>query len=76
MPKTYKIFGMELSPYSVKVRSYFRYKRVDFEWIIRNFENLKEYKRYAKIPIVPLVVTPDNKTLQDSTPLMEKLEGS
>ncbi|MBG07356.1 MAG: enoyl-CoA hydratase [Halobacteriovoraceae bacterium] len=71
----YKIFGVELSPYSVKVRSYFRYKGIHHKWIVRSFENQKEYNLYAKIPIVPLVVTPDNKSLQDSTPLMEKLES-
>jgi len=71
----YRIYGVELSPYSVKVRSYFRYKGINHKWIVRNFENQKEYKRYAKIPIVPLVVTPNDKSLQDSTPLMEKLEG-
>ena len=27
----YRIFGIELSPYSVKVRSYFRYKRIPHE---------------------------------------------
>tara|TARA_Y100001954_G_scaffold49593_1_gene52356 strand:+ start:2649 stop:3677 length:1029 start_codon:yes stop_codon:yes gene_type:complete len=71
----YKIFGVELSPYSVKVRSYFRYKGINHKWIVRSFENQKEYKRYARIPIVPLVVTPDDKPLQDSTPLMETLEN-
>jgi len=28
-----RIFGAELSPYSVKVRSYFRYKRIPHEWV-------------------------------------------
>lgn len=70
----YKVFGVELSPYSVKVRSYFRYKELDHVWIVRNFERRSEFNKYAKIPIVPLVVTPDNTALQDSTPLMEKLE--
>jgi hypothetical protein len=26
MPGSYRIYGAEMSPYSVKVRSYFRYK--------------------------------------------------
>ena len=34
MSSTYRIFGNELSPYSVKVRSYFRYKRIPHEWIV------------------------------------------
>ena len=32
---TYRIFGSELSPYSVKVRSYFRLKGLPHEWIAR-----------------------------------------
>ena len=36
MADRYRIFGAELSPYSVKVRSYFRYKGIPHQWIIRN----------------------------------------
>ena len=32
----HRIFGSELSPYSVKVRSFFRYKNVAHEWILRS----------------------------------------
>ena len=33
---TYRIFGSELSPYSVKVRSYFRYRGIPHQWVLRN----------------------------------------
>ena len=36
MPDTYRVFGSEFSPYSVKVRSYFRYKRIPHEWLVRS----------------------------------------
>ena len=36
MADVYRIFGAEISPYSVKVRSYFRYKGIPHEWIARN----------------------------------------
>ena len=32
----HRIFGIELSPYSVKVRSYFRYKGIPHEWVVRS----------------------------------------
>ena len=35
----YRIFGSELSPYSVKVRSYFRYKGLPHEWLLRSPAN-------------------------------------
>ena len=34
-----------------------------------------EYQKYAKIPIVPLVVTPGDEGLQDSTPILDRLEA-
>ena len=36
MSNRHRIFGIEMSPYSVKVRSYFRYKALPHEWIVRN----------------------------------------
>ncbi len=75
MTDRYRIFGAEMSPYSVKVRSYFRYKGIPHRWIVRNSETQADYQKYAKIPIIPLVVTPDDQGLQDSTPILERLEA-
>jgi glutathione S-transferase len=72
--RLYRIYGAEMSPYSVKVRSYFRYKGIPHRWIVRNAETEAEYKKHAKIPIVPLVLTPDGAALQDSTPIIEHIE--
>ena len=71
----YRIFGSELSPYSVKVRSYFRYKGLPHEWIPRSPAVQAEFQKYAKLPLVPLVVTPDGEGLQDSTPIIERFEA-
>lgn len=72
--RIYRLFGAEISPYSVKVRSYCRYKGIPHEWIIRSAASQAEYEKYAKIPIIPLIVTPEDKGLQDSTPIIEHLE--
>ena len=61
MSDVYRIFGIELSPFSVKIRSYFRFKQIPHRWIVRNSETMADYQKYAKIPIVPLVVTPDEQ---------------
>ena len=74
MSDRYRIFGSELSPYSVKVRSYFRYKQIPHEWIVRNRDNMKEYQKHAKLPLIPLVLTPDGGAMQDSTPILERME--
>src|SRR5215475_2702527 len=74
MADVYRIFGAEMSPYSVKTRSYFRYKAIPHQWILRNAENQAEYEKHAKLPIVPLVVTPQGVGIQDSTPIIDKVE--
>ena len=73
MREPYRIFGAEMSPYSIKVRAYFRYKDIPHEWLPRR-TNEEEFQKYARLPIVPLVVTPDGKGIQDSTPIIEKLD--
>jgi len=74
MSEQYLIYGAELSPYSVKIRAYFRYKEIPHKWIIRDQKSNVEFKKFAKLPIVPLVVTPEKKGLQDSTPIIKLLE--
>jgi len=73
-PDRYRIFGAELSPYSIKVRSYFRYKGLPHEWLLRSAATEGEFQQYAKLPLVPLVLSPDGIAMQDSTPIIERLE--
>jgi len=75
-PDQYRIFGAEFSPYSVKVRSYFRFKDIPHEWLVRNPSNFAEYQKHAKIPLIPLVIPPEGDGFQDSTPIIEKLRRS
>ncbi len=72
----YRIFGSELSPYSVKVRAWFRYKGIAHDWLTRTPENLDEYEAHARLPLVPLVITPEGEGVQDSTPIMERFEAA
>ena len=75
MPLAYRIFGAEVSPYSIKVRSYFRYKDIPHEWIVRDATQMEEFQKYAKLPLIPCVVDPDDQAMQDSTPIIEKVEA-
>ena len=75
MSDNIRLFGSELSPYSVKVRSYFRYKGLPHEWLPRTPANQAEFQKYAKLPLIPLVVAPDGEAIQDSTPIIERFEA-
>ncbi|WP_025899570.1 glutathione S-transferase family protein [Sneathiella glossodoripedis] len=73
--ETYVIYGSEYSPFSVKVRSYFRYKQIPHEWRPRTLKNMSEFQALAKLPLVPLVHNiATDEVLQDSTPIIEKME--
>ena len=75
MSGVHRVYGAEVSPYSVKVRSYFRYKQIPHKWIVRDQSRMKEFQQYAKLPLIPLVVKPDDTGIQDSTPIIEALEA-
>jgi glutathione S-transferase len=74
MADSYRIIGAEMSPYSVKVRSYFRYKGIPHQWVLRNALSQAEFESHAKMPIIPLVVTPERAGIQDSTPIIDAME--
>ena len=74
MTANYIVIGSDESPYSVKVRSYFRYKGIPHEWRQRG-EAGELYVKHARLPLVPLVVTPDDTGIQDSTPIIETMES-
>ncbi len=74
MTAQYIVIGSEESPYSVKVRSYFRYKGIPHQWSDRQ-EAGDLYSRYARLPLIPLVVTPEETGIQDSTPIIETMEA-
>jgi len=74
MTAPFRLYGAELSPYSLKVRSYLRFKGLDFEWLARSNARQEEFTRYAKQPLMPVLVDANETALQDSTPIIEALE--
>jgi len=75
----YRIIGAEESPYSVKVRACCQYKGLPYEWLNRS-EASELYQRHAKLPLIPLLVTPaqnedEEEGLQDSTPILYELDA-
>lgn len=72
--QNYAIMGRPESGYSMKVRSAMRYKDVPHEWMDRCLRNEKLYQAHAKVQLIPLVFLPDGTAIQDSTPILERLE--
>lgn len=71
----YRLFGMEVSPYSVKVRALLRFKALPFEWVLRSQANEAAFREHAKVPLIPLLITPTG-AMQDSTPMLDYLEAT
>ena len=72
MGSTLRLLGSQMSPYSVKLRSYLLYKGIPFEWIERGRRNEQLFQRHAKVQLIPLVIFPDGTAMQDTTPIIEK----
>lgn len=71
----YRLFGAETSPYSLKVRSFLRYKNVEFDWVPRSRENEEAFQAAAKVPTVPLLVSANRPASQDSTAIIAAVEA-
>ena len=79
MTLPYKILGAPGSPYSRKLRSIFRYRRIPFTWANRNS---KEDVNTPKVPVnlLPVLVIPGengdySQAKIDSTPIIRFLEA-
>jgi glutathione S-transferase len=70
-----RLLGSQMSPYSLKLRSYLRYKQIPFEWIERCVHNSALFQKHAKVALIPLVLFPGDEAMQDSTPIIERLES-
>ncbi len=75
MTAPFRLYGAELSPYSIKVRSYLRYKGLEFEWLPRTHARQEEFARYAQLPLIPVLVDAEESALQDSTQIIEQIEA-
>ena len=71
----YKLMGMEVSPYTMKVLSYLKYKDISWEWFPRNMRTEKTFQQNAKVQLIPMLFLTDGSAMQDSTPIIEYLEA-
>jgi glutathione S-transferase len=70
---SYTLHGLNPSPYSVKVRAILRYRRLPFVWQATG--NPRDVAVAASLPpVVPVLVFPNGRVMNDSTPLAHALE--
>lgn len=74
MVAPYRLYGADLSPYSVKILQLLRFKGIEHQWLPRSQARQAEFARFAKLPLIPILVGSDDYSLQDSTPIAETLE--
>ncbi|XP_078605187.1 uncharacterized protein LOC144878463 isoform X1 [Branchiostoma floridae x Branchiostoma japonicum] len=73
--KVYQFFAQEISPYSMKLRPYLRYKNIPYETVIPSFQVHREIIiPRVGLSVVPVIITPEDKVVQDSTAIIEYLE--
>ena len=70
----FRLMGLEPSPYTMKVQSFLRFKNIPYQWVSRNLKAEKEYQAHAKVQLIPLLFFPNGETMQDSTPILERLD--
>ncbi len=75
MTDTYKLYGQDISLFTGKARAYMRWKNIPFEEIR---STMAEYQATivprVGYPIIPIVVTPEDETLQDTTVIIDWFE--
>lgn len=74
MPENdYKLYGMLMSPYSMKMRAYLRYRRIAFQWC-NDMRAQKVAETKVRTYMVPVIEYPDGTFENDSTPIINKLK--
>ena len=71
----YTLYGTDVSYYSGKARSYLKFKKIPYT------EELSTMNAYKKVIIprtgvrfIPVLITPDDQVIQDTTDIIEQLE--
>lgn len=76
MTRGYEFYGAEVSYFSGKVRAYMRYKRIPFSEITPT-RDIYRNVILARVgwPVIPVVVTPEDETWQDSSEIIDNFEA-
>lgn len=71
----YKLYGMQLSWYTAKVRPYLQFKGIDFvEELPSLYTFHHRIRKFCGNSTVPVLISPEGEWLQDSSLIIERLE--
>lgn len=71
----YRIWQSYASPYSHKVMTYMNYKGIPYKRMEADLNaNMSEIPRLVGQSIIPVILTPDEQVMQDSTPIVKYFE--
>lgn len=70
----YKLYGFLMSPYSMKMRAYLRYRRIPFQWVTGEAANNVAMTKVEPY-MVPVLGYPDGSYVNDSSHLIDDLES-
>ncbi|MGB1563047.1 MAG: glutathione S-transferase family protein [Sinimarinibacterium flocculans] len=74
MTRPHLLYGWGLSLYSGKVRAYLRHKRIAFREKRVTLWDMREIRRRTGANVMPVVVTPQDEWLQDTSHIIDVLE--
>lgn len=69
----HKLHGMLMSPFSMKLRAYLRYRRIPFQWC-NSIKANEIAQTKVETYMVPVIEYPDGSFENDSTPIIDKME--
>jgi len=73
--QTYKFYAAKESYFSAKVRPFFRYKSVPVEELPPTPQAFRDViRRRTGLAFIPIVITPEDDTLQDTSDILDELE--
>lgn len=73
--QAYKLYGAEISYFTGKVRAYLRWKAIPFEEIASDAAAFRDViVPRVGFPVIPVLISPDDECLQDSTDIIDALE--
>ena len=74
MTQPFQLYGAERSYFTAKVRPALRAKRLYFEELLPTSAVYKEIIRRTGLAFIPVVITPEDETWQDTSDILDALE--